>query len=101
VRSFIASDDSLAELALAELADARSRYELAGRGQSFLADVDAVFEALQVMPRRFPVIRHAVHRALLRHYPFAVFFRIRSKAARVVVLAVLPQRGDPAKWPSR
>jgi hypothetical protein len=53
------------------------------------------------MLRRFPIVRGEIHRALLRRYPFAVFFRIRPAAAHVVVLAVLPQRGDPARWPPR
>jgi len=60
-----------------------------------------MFAAIQAMPRRSPVIHGVIHRALLRRYPFAVFFRIRSTSAHVVVLAVLPQRSDPAKWPQR
>ena len=72
-----------------------------GHGKTFLAELEAVMEAIQAMPLRFPIIHGAVHRALLRRYPFAVFFRVRPGAAQVVVLAVLPQRGDPAKWPRR
>jgi len=92
---------SLRPRALVELAEARQRYALAGHAAGFLAEVDTVFEAIRAMPLRFPVIDRDVHRALLRRYPFAVFFRIRSTQVRVVILAVLPQRGDPAKWPSR
>jgi plasmid stabilization system protein ParE len=92
---------SLRPRALAELADARRRYKLVGHDKGFLAELDSVLEMLQVMPRRFPVVRRGIHRALLRRYPFAIFFRIRATPAHVVVLAVIPQRGDPAKWPSR
>jgi len=53
------------------------------------------------MPLRFPIVYATIHRALLRRYPFAVFFRIRPNTQHVVVLAVFPQRGDPARWPKR
>jgi hypothetical protein len=43
------------------------------------------------MPLRFPVVYATIHRALLRRYPFAVFFRIRPATEHVVVLAVFPQ----------
>lgn len=60
-----------------------------------------MFEVIQAMPLRFPIAYGKIHRALLRRYPFAVFFRVRSNAKHVVVLAVFPQRGDPAHWPKR
>lgn len=90
---------SLRRRALAELEAARDRYALVGHRDSFLDELDAVFEAIQVMPLRFPVVYGTIHRALLRRYPFAVFFRIRANAEHVVVLAVFPQRGDPTGWP--
>ena len=92
---------SLRPRALAELAAARDRYAFVGHGESFLDEIDAVFDAIQAMPLRFPIAYCTVHRALLRRYPFAVFFRIRPKSEYVVVLAVFPQRGDPARWPKR
>ena len=70
-------------------------------GQSFLTELELVFEAIQARPLRFPIIYTTIHRALLRRYPFAVFFRIRPTTQHVIVLAVLAQRGDPAAWPQR
>jgi plasmid stabilization system protein ParE len=92
---------SLRPRALAEIEAARDGYELVDHGESFVAEIETVFEAIKAMPRRFPIIYGAIHRALLRRYPFAVFFRIRAATEHVVVLAVLPQRGDPAKRPRR
>lgn len=92
---------SLRPRALGELAAARDRYALVGHADGFLREVDAVFEAIQVMPLRFPIAYGTIHRALLRRYPFAVFFRIRPNTEQIVVLAVFPQRGDPARWPKR
>jgi plasmid stabilization system protein ParE len=92
---------SLRPRALAEIEDARENYALVQHGETFLAELETVLEAIQAMPLRFPIVHSTVHRALLRRYPFAVFFRIRPATAHVVVLAVLPQRGDPVNWPRR
>ncbi len=92
---------SLRPRALAEIKGARDRYALVGHGASFVAELEAVFEVMQAMPLRFPIAYGTIHRALLRRYPFAVFFRIRPSAYDVVVLAVFPQRGDPVLWPKK
>jgi plasmid stabilization system protein ParE len=92
---------SLRPRSLREIEAARDRYALVGHGESFLDELDSVFEVIQTMPLRFPIVYGAVRRALLRRYPFAVFFRIRATSDHVVVLAVFPQRGDPARWPKR
>jgi hypothetical protein len=85
--------------ALAEIKAARERYALVGHGTSFVAEIETVFEVMQAIPLRFPIAYGTIHRGLLRRYPFAVFFRIRPNTQHVVVLAVFPQRGDPARWP--
>ena len=85
----------------AEIQNARIGYDAVGHGASFFAELEAVLDVIQAMPLRFPVIHGAIHRALLRRYPFAVFFRIRPATTQVVVLAVLPQRCNPARWPRR
>lgn len=92
---------SLRPRALAEVEAARDRYALVGHRDTFLDELDFVFHAIQAMPLRFPIVYRTIHRALLRRYPFAVFFRIRPDTEHVVVLAVFPQRGDPAQWPKR
>jgi plasmid stabilization system protein ParE len=92
---------SLRPRALAEIEAARDRYALVEHGDNFLDELESVFEAIQAMPLRFPIVHSTVHRALLRRYPFAVFFRVRADMEHVVVLAVFPQRDDPARWPRR
>jgi plasmid stabilization system protein ParE len=92
---------SLRPRALAEIEAACDRYALVGHGDNFLAELESVFEAIQAMPLRFPIVYGTVHRALLRRYPFAVFFRVRPATEHVVVLAVFPQRDDVARWPAR
>lgn len=92
---------SLRPRALVEIETARDGYDAVEHGDSFLAELETVFDAVQEMPLRFPIVHNRIHRALLRRYPFAVFFRVRPATTEVVVLAVLPQRIDPARWPSR
>ena len=77
----------------------RDEYSQLGHGGRFFDDLELVLEAARAMPLRFPIIHGEVHRALLRRYPCAVFFRIRPVTMTVVILAVVHQRGDPAKWP--
>ena len=92
---------SLRPGALGEIERARDGYAQVDHGDTFRAEVEAVIDAIQAMPMRFPIVYATIHRALLKRYPFAVFFRIRPKTEHVVVLAVLPQRADPARWPRR
>ena len=92
---------SLRPRALAEIEAARDGYDTVEHGDAFFAEVEGVFGAIQAMPLRFPIVHNTIHRALLRRYPFAVFFRVRPATTELVVLAVLPQRIDPAKWPGR
>jgi plasmid stabilization system protein ParE len=92
---------SLRPRALVEISSTRENYALVGHGGTFLAELEAVIDTIQAMPLRFPIIYGTVRRALLRRYPFAVFFRLRPATSHIAVLAVLPQRGDPAKWPRR
>jgi plasmid stabilization system protein ParE len=87
--------------ALKEAEAARDRYASVGHGESFLDELESVLDAISDLPLRFPVVHGTVRRALLRRYPFAVFFRIRPRTEQVVILAVFPQRGNPARWPKR
>jgi hypothetical protein len=47
---------SLRPRALAEIAAARENYALVGHGNTFLAELEAMIEAIQAMPFRFPII---------------------------------------------
>jgi len=85
--------------ALAEIQRARHEYDPLGHGRRFFDDLELVLEAIQAMPLRFPVVYGPIHRALLRRYPYAVFFRIRPITMTIVILAVVHQRSDPANWP--
>ncbi|HEX7838707.1 MAG TPA: hypothetical protein VF469_14625 [Kofleriaceae bacterium] len=60
--------------ALGEIQRTRNDYARLGHGRRFLDDLELVLEAIRAMPLRFPVVLGPIHRALLRRYPYAVFF---------------------------
>ena len=59
--------------------------------------VERVLDRVDRMPEQFPVVHRNVHRALIRRFPYAIFF-IQDDSERVV-LAVLHQAVNPARWP--
>lgn len=68
-----------------------------GLGSRFLNSVDSALSLVQDNPLLFPEIYKHVRRALLRRFPYGVFYL--SEDERIVILAVLHARRDPADWP--
>jgi hypothetical protein len=71
------------------------------------AEIDA-FEAalwyevlghIQELPLRFPIVSNGVRRAMLRRFPFAVFFVVDDD--RSTVIAVMHLHRDPTSWGQR
>jgi len=70
-----------------------------GLGVRFLEELDLVFQRIETNPRQFPRLEGDVHRALLRHFPYGVYFVGESEA--ITVLAVLHLHREPNMWKSR
>lgn len=87
--------------AAADLAEAHSWYEAqrAGLGTQFLDEVEWILERVGAGPLRFPVVFRDTRRALVRRFPYAIYFRLTGDQARV--LAVVHQRRDPRIWKQR
>jgi plasmid stabilization system protein ParE len=64
-----------------------------------LADLDIVFDRICQNPSQFPVIAEPVQRALLRKFPYSVYFVLVGDLAAVV--AVLHQKRQPIDWRPR
>ncbi|MCC7001840.1 MAG: type II toxin-antitoxin system RelE/ParE family toxin [Gemmatimonadaceae bacterium] len=71
----------------------------AGLGYEFLRALDAALAALAREPLLRREVRPGVRRALLRRFPYGVFFGVSETA--VIVLAVLHHRRTPHRWPRR
>jgi plasmid stabilization system protein ParE len=96
----------VAELILApeaelDIAEAYAWYEARrpGLGEEFLSCVEACSEAICRTPDMHPVARESYRRALVRRFPYAVFYEYGR--GRVTVYGVLHTAGDPDKWRRR
>jgi len=87
----------------AETTSAYDWYEAqsVGLGAEFLRAVEAVLASIQRTPALYPVVRGRTRRALLRRFPYGVFFYERDEAQEVVVVAVVHGRRHPRVWHSR
>ncbi|MDN5942112.1 MAG: hypothetical protein L0H94_09545 [Nitrospira sp.] len=70
-----------------------------GLGSRFLDELDLAFQRIKVNPQQFPRVEGAIHRALLRHFPYGVYFLAELES--INVLAVLHLHREPDMWKSR
>jgi len=56
----------------------------------FIAETTTTLRRIARNPFQFPVVNHVVRRALLKRFPYAIYFSLRGDT--VVVTAVLHQR---------
>jgi plasmid stabilization system protein ParE len=89
------------QAARAELIDAQDWYEgeAVGLGQRFLEAIDAVAERMSTNPQQFPVVFKNVRRALLRRFPYSLFFVVENDT--LLVLACFHASSDPSQWQKR
>lgn len=73
--------------------------EQAGLGADFLAELQRVFDLISGQPDRCPVVQGDTREALLRRFPYCVYYRVRP--SRVVVTAVFHTSRDPSAWQGR
>ena len=91
----------LAPEAKADLADAFAWYKAQRTelGSEFLAQVALILESIEHAPERYPIVRGTTRRALVRRFPYAVFYISESDV--VAVTAVMHGRREPRRWQSR
>ena len=70
-----------------------------GLGVEFTLELDSLYERIAKNPEQFPAIEQRTRRALLRRFPYAVYFVVGDAA--VVVIAVLHQHRQPGAWRAR
>ena len=87
--------------ARADLIDAQQWYEdeVPGLGRRFRAAIDAVTERMRVNPQQFPIVSKNVRRALLRRFPYSIFFVVEGD--NVLVIACFHASRDPSRWQER
>lgn len=84
-----------------EIFEAALRYEREriGLGGRFETQVNTVFARLVDNPFQFPVIEEGGRRAIVRVFPYAVYFTL--EADLITVLAVLHLHRHPDTWKRR
>jgi plasmid stabilization system protein ParE len=70
-----------------------------GLGDEFLDCVDEMLNRICQMPESYAVVYRDVRRAVIRRFPYAVYYRLLS--SRVIVTAIFHGRRDPQLWRSR
>lgn len=68
-------------------------------GNEFLAEVEDCFARIAELPESFPQLYGRYRRALMRRFPYQIFYVIEPRFISVV--AVLHGARHPAQWRSR
>ena len=73
--------------------------EQEGLGREFVDELQGVYLRIVDGPLKYAELRSGIRRALIRRFPYAIYFSIDETV--VVVLAVLHAARDPAEWQRR
>ncbi|MGE5514464.1 MAG: type II toxin-antitoxin system RelE/ParE family toxin [Bacteroidota bacterium] len=87
--------------ARAEFFDAADWYEAHGDGLGarFVGDLDALISRLGEHPQQFPRVHREIRRAVLRKFPYALYFRVLPDAVQVI--ACFHASRNPRRWHER
>jgi plasmid stabilization system protein ParE len=85
--------------ALTDMKEARDWYDSQsiGLGDRFYEALTLAFARIAETPYIFPTVQGDIHRALIRRYPYALFFEIDGQ--NIYILACAHTRRDPRHHP--
>jgi len=89
------------QTARAELIHAQDWYEARapGLGRRFREAIDDLTKRMSASPLQFSVVYKNTRRALLRHFPYSLFFVIGDES--LLVIACFHASRDPSHWQKR
>ena len=89
--------------AKSDVADAYLWYEdqCLGLGMDFIRCVEVTLLSIQRTPLIYPIVYAAYRRALVRRFPFAIFFEIDDTQNRSIIFSVFHCSQNPDKWRGR
>ena len=70
-----------------------------GLGHDFLDEVLSTFESIGDRPLTYPLLHRNARRALVRRFPFGIYFRVEHRT--IVVIAILHASRHPRRWQRR
>ena len=87
--------------ALRDIEEAFEWYEYlrAGLGEELLDEIRVAVSLVVEHPRAYPVLRPQTRRALLKKFPYGLFYQIHGD--QITVLACMHTRRSPRRWYSR
>jgi plasmid stabilization system protein ParE len=87
--------------ARAELIGAQDWYEAEapGLGRRFRDAIGALIDRMGASPLQFPIVHKSVRRAILRRFPYSLFFVIDGDT--LLVIACFHASRDPFIWQNR
>jgi len=71
----------------------------AGLGSQFADEISRTYAAIEAAPLRFPVVLDDIRMAMVRRFPYLVYFALLDDA--VSVIAVLHGHRSPVAWRQR
>jgi plasmid stabilization system protein ParE len=96
-----AKEPYLLPAARQDIADGFAWYEQQslGLGLEFVRCVEATVVSIQRHPEMYPAVLASYRRALVRRFPYVIFYEVEPE--RIVVYAVFHCSQDPQKWKAR
>ena len=70
-----------------------------GLGDEFLDELRSICKTISETPAIYPVVHRSTRRALIRRFPFGVYFRIEDE--QIIVFAVIHGSRHPRRWRQR
>lgn len=94
---------TISEIANSDIADATEYYEVSkqGLGRIFLLSLKDTFKMLAKNPFMYVHIYKQIRRALIKKFPYAVFYQIDEKEKEVTIYFVMSTYRDPDLWKKR
>lgn len=74
-------------------------HQRVGLDAEFMRCVDVLMARIERHPQQFPVILRGVRRALVKRFPYAIFFEANER--EIMILAVFHVRRNPDVWKAR
>jgi len=65
-------------------------------GKQFVAEVDSALERIESNPEQYQVLHRNIRHAIIWHFPYGVFYRIRG--SKISVFAVVHLHREDVHW---
>lgn len=93
----------LTQAARSEVIEAHDWYEAEapGLGSRFRDALDTLIDRMSSSPRQFPIVFRNVRRAIVRRFPYCLFFIIEDETDSLLVIACFHASRDPVRWQER